>query len=86
MRTLLQETEHSIVDVVGAWGKGGVQQRQELAFSLYPEGLRFSSETKYFEPGNTGLMSTMQEWIAAFAADKNIGAPDENCSTLLLAS
>jgi hypothetical protein len=39
---LLEETQRSIVDLVKAWRTGGVQQRQELAFSLYPDGLRYS--------------------------------------------
>lgn len=76
MSTLLKETEHGIVDVVGAWRKGGVQQRQELAWSLYPEGLRFSRETKFFEPGNAHLFSVMQELAESFASGKNIGAGD----------
>src|SRR5580704_4296025 len=52
---LMEETKRSIVDLVSAWRTGGVQQRQELAFSLYPDGLRYSPETKYFEPHNTLL-------------------------------
>ncbi|MGA9904307.1 MAG: hypothetical protein ACLP0H_19400 [Terriglobales bacterium] len=76
MDVLLKETERDIVDVVGAWNKGSVQQRQELAWSLYPEGLRFSRETKYFEPGNALLMSTMRQMMSDFASGTNIGAGD----------
>jgi site-specific DNA recombinase len=76
MQALLEETQHNIVDLVKAWKNGGVQQRQELAWSLYPEGLRFSRETKYFEPGNILLMNTMREMIADLVAGKNIGAGD----------
>jgi site-specific DNA recombinase len=78
METLLQETQNNIVDLVGAWKNGGVQQRQELAFSLYPEGLRFSRETLFFEPGNVLLMNTMQEMIADLVAGKDIGVGDGN--------
>jgi site-specific DNA recombinase len=76
MDVLLQETENNIVDVVGAWNRGNAQQRQELAWSLYPEGLRFSRETKYFEPGNALLMNSMQEMMSDLAAGKNFGAGD----------
>jgi len=31
MEVLLQETPNNIVDLVGAWKKGGVQQRQEFS-------------------------------------------------------
>jgi hypothetical protein len=52
MQTLLEETQRNIVDLVKAWRNGSVQQRQELAFSLYPDGLVFSPETLFFEPRN----------------------------------
>jgi hypothetical protein len=38
MQTLLEETQRNIVDLVKAWRNGSVQQRQELAFSRYPDG------------------------------------------------
>ena len=78
MEALLQETQTNIVDLVGAWKKGGVEQRQELAWSLYPEGLRFSRETLFFEPGNVLLMNTMREMIEDLVAGKNIGVGDGN--------
>jgi hypothetical protein len=78
MNALLQEQQNSVVDLVGAWKNGGVQQRQEIAWSLYPDGLRFSRETKYFEPGNVLLMNTMQEMIADLVAGRDIGVGDGN--------
>jgi hypothetical protein len=60
---------------VGAWKNGGVQQRQELAWSLYPEGLRFSRETLFLEPGKVLLMNAMREMIDDLVAGKNIGVP-----------
>ena len=76
MEALLKETQNSIVDLVGAWQRGGVQQRQELALNLFPEGLRFSEETLFFEPGNVLLMNIMQEMTRDLAAGKIIGAGD----------
>ena len=55
MEALLQEQQNSIVDLVGAWQRGGAQQRQELASNLFPDGLRFSQETLFIEPGNVLL-------------------------------
>jgi hypothetical protein len=40
------------------------------------EGLRFSRETLFFEPGNVLLMNTMREMIADLVAGKDIGVPD----------
>ena len=76
MEALLQEHQNNIVDLVGAWKRGGVQQRQELAWNLFPEGLRFSQETLFFEPGNVLLMSIMHEMNAYIAGKKDIGAGD----------
>ena len=70
MDALLQETENNIVDRVGAWNGGSVAARQELAWSLYPEGLRHSRETKYLEPGNALLVNTTREMMDNFAAKK----------------
>jgi phage-related minor tail protein len=42
MQSLLEQTQNKIVDLVGAWKTGDTQQRRELAFSLYPEGLVYS--------------------------------------------
>ena len=58
------------------WREGDTARRQELAFSLYPEGLRFSRESLYFEPHNTLLMNTMQEMIAGLADGSLVGVPD----------
>ena len=78
MDVLLQAQQNSIVDLVGAWQRGGVQQRQELAFNLYPDGLRFSQETLFFEPGNVLLMNMMQEMIACLRDEGKIGVGDGN--------
>jgi site-specific DNA recombinase len=76
MQSLLEETARNVVDLVRAWREGDTARRQELAFSLYPEGLRFSRETQYFEPHNTLLMNTMQEMIAGLADGSLVGVPD----------
>jgi hypothetical protein len=78
MEALLQETQTNIVDLVGAWKKEGLEQRHELAWSPYPEGLRFGRETSFFEPSNVLLMNTMRERIDDLVAGKNIGVGDGN--------
>ena len=78
MQTLMEGTQHEIVDLVGMWRKGGVQQRQELAFSLYPDGLYYSREVKFFEPRNTLLMNAMQEMISFIVSESRIGVGDGN--------
>ena len=72
MDALLQEQQNSVVDLVGAWKNGGVQQRQELALNLFPEGLRFSQQTLFFEPGNTLLMNIMHEMMRILQPKKTL--------------
>jgi site-specific DNA recombinase len=76
MEALLQEHQNSVVDLVGAWQRGGAQQRRELISNLFPEGLRFSQQTLFFEPGNTLLMNIMHEMNVEIATGKIIGAGD----------
>lgn len=76
MQTLMDGTQQEIVDLVRAWNKGGVQQRQELAFGLYPDGLFYNREMRFFEPRNTLLMNAMQEMIAHLREEWKIGVPD----------
>ena len=78
IQVLMEGTQREIVDLVGMWRNGGVQQRQELAFSLYPDGLFYSRETLFFEPRNTLLMNAMQEMIAYLCEEKKIGVGDGN--------
>lgn len=54
----------------------GSEQRQELISNLFPEGLRFSQQTLFFEPGNVLLMNIMHEMNADILAGKIIGAGD----------
>ncbi len=76
MEALLQEHQNNIVDLVGAWQRGGAQQRHELISNLFPEGLRFSKQTLFFEPGNTLLMNIMREMSRDIVTGKIIGAGD----------
>lgn len=78
MQSLMEGTQREIVNLVGMWQRGGVQQRQELAFSLYPDGLYFSRETRFFEPRNVLLQNAMQEMITYLREEKKIGVGDGN--------
>jgi site-specific DNA recombinase len=73
---LLQETQEKIVNLHQAWQTGTVQQRQELAFALYSEGLYWSAETKFFEPRNLLLMNAWAEMCDDIFANRLVGVPD----------
>jgi hypothetical protein len=76
VQALIEETQNNIVNLCKAWQNGDTAQRQELAFGLYPEGLRFSNETQFFEPHNSLLMTSVGEMFAAIDPESNIGVPD----------
>jgi chromosome segregation ATPase len=76
MEQLLEETQRSIVDLARSWREGNTQHRQELCLSLFPEGLRYSQETKFFEPHNVWLMNSMQEMIDRMEHESLVGVPD----------
>jgi DNA invertase Pin-like site-specific DNA recombinase len=73
MDDLLQQTQTEAVDLVGAWQKGNVNQRQELATAFFPEGLVFSHEKVFFEPANV----VIQQMVWRFVTDEiDFGVPD----------
>ncbi|MGC2475862.1 MAG: recombinase family protein [Candidatus Sulfotelmatobacter sp.] len=73
MEELFRQTQAQVVDLVGAWRKGNVNQQQELATALFPEGLMFSHERVFFEPANV----VIQQMVWRFLEDpSNIGVPD----------
>jgi hypothetical protein len=76
MEQLLEETQRNIVDLARSWREGNTQHRQELCFSLFPAGIRYSRETKFFEPHNTWLMNSMQEMIDRMQDESLVGVPD----------
>lgn len=75
MNILMEEKERQIVNLVKVWRESDTAQKQELAFALFPGGLRFSQETKYFEPHNTLLMNGVEEMISHLLAQNNVGVP-----------
>jgi len=73
MEDLLKQTQIQAVDIVGAWQRGNVNQRQELATAFFPEGLVFSHERLFFEPANV----VMHQMIWRFLDNiSKVGVPD----------
>ena len=80
MQDLMQQAQVQIIDLVAAWRNGTVNQKQELAKGIFPEGLVFSHEKQFFEPANIELIGMWHKWIDDFVAGKDedfdIGAGD----------
>jgi hypothetical protein len=69
---------NNIIDLVGAWKNGGVQQRQELAVNLFPEGCALAKKTPFLNRATPWLMNIMHEMNADILAGKTTGVGDGN--------
>ena len=80
MQDLCQQAEVQTLDLVLAWERANANQRQELVRGLFPEGLHFSHEKKFFEPANTVIRDMQLRWLESFLAGKDddslVGVPD----------
>ena len=73
MEEMLKQAQVQAVDLVGAWQRGNVNQRQELAKAFFPEGLVYSHESRFVEPANT----VITEMVMRFLNDMGeVGAPN----------
>ena len=73
MEEMLKQAEVQAVDLVGAWERGNVNQRQELARAFFPEGLVFSHELKFFEPANRVITEMFMRFLDGI---REAGAPN----------
>ena len=73
MEELINRTNVQVVNLAEAWKAGSVNQKQELARAFFPEGLAFSPELHFFEPGNLELFEMLTRWISD---PNNVGVPD----------
>lgn len=80
LQELMQQAQVQLIDFVGAWRKGSVNQKQELALGLFPEGLAYSNEWKFFEPANVELSTMVSEMLKSLTPSEQpmspIGAGD----------
>ncbi|WP_432756536.1 OmpH family outer membrane protein [Alloacidobacterium dinghuense] len=73
MEQLMRQAEKEAIDLVAAWNKGNVNQRQELVKGFFPEGLVFSHKRGFFEPANTVINEMLMRWLLD---QPNVGVPD----------
>lgn len=73
MDELLKQAEAEATDLVAAWDKGGVNERQTLATAFFPDGLVFSHQLKFFEPANTVITDMFMRYLTD---PDRFGVPD----------
>jgi hypothetical protein len=67
----LRQAEAQMLDFVGAWEKGSVNERQELAKAVFPDGLVFSHQLGFFEPANTAITDMLLRYLQAVRDGKD---------------
>lgn len=55
MEEMLRQAEVQAIDLLGAWERGNINERQELARPFFPDALIFGHEEAFFEIANHGL-------------------------------
>jgi hypothetical protein len=80
MEDLMQQAKIQMIDLVAAWKNADVNQKQELAKGLFPDGLVFSHERKFFELRNVAINEMASRFLEILDADVTpispIGAGD----------
>ena len=51
MLDLIGQSNTQVLNFVDAWRNAGIRQKQELQWALFPDGLAYSHEKRFSEPG-----------------------------------
>lgn len=70
------QTERELIDLVGAWGKAGVNQRHEVCTALFPDGLVWSHEWGLLDYQNRDLTQGLRTSTEQVASGDMFGVPD----------
>ena len=77
---LMAQAKVQMLNFVASWENANIGQKQEIVKSLFPDGLPYSDERKFFEPGNSVLRDYQLRWLEGHLLDneslENIGAGD----------
>ena len=60
---LMEDAKQQVMNLARTWQKARLNQRKELQLSVFPDGLRFSLEKLFFEPGNHSLISEVKSFV-----------------------
>jgi len=63
IRDLMQSAKVQVLNLAGTWQKAEENEKRELQNSLFPEGLLWSHQNDFFEPGNITLSQAVSELV-----------------------
>jgi hypothetical protein len=66
---LMADASQSIMNLAKAWQDADLARRQEIQTFVFPDGLLFSPDRLFFEPGNHTLMQAVSKLIEELVQD-----------------
>src|SRR4029077_17123496 len=63
IRDLMESAKLQVLNLAATWQKASANERRELQNSLFPDGLLWSHENDFFEPGNITLSQAVSELV-----------------------
>ncbi len=73
MCAFIEATERKTIDLVATWRAASVNERQELQYAVFPNGLPYSVKNAFFEPGKSSLLNEFSALLQQLVQD---GVPD----------
>jgi hypothetical protein len=73
MEDLMEQTECRAINFPQSWKSADINGKHEIQYALFPEGLAYSHEKRYFEPSNQSLMQAFRDW---YNPPSLVGVPD----------
>ena len=62
-----------MLNLTQAWFKAGPREKQELQWALFPQGISYDPQKRFFAPANVSLMQLLNELFDSLSQD---GVPD----------
>jgi site-specific DNA recombinase len=72
MTELMQQASVQLLDLVSAWRNADVNQKQELANSLFEGGLVFGHKRGFFEPANVAVTDLFRGFLEQIASGQYV--------------
>ena len=73
MEDIVSQTEREIIDFRKSWNAAPAKRKREIQNALFPEGLAFDPESRFFCPLNPSLVQLLNDILASFSL---VGVPD----------
>jgi site-specific DNA recombinase len=70
---LTKQANAQVLNLAKAWKEAGPRERQELQRALFPEGISYDPEKRFFAPANVSLVQLLNDLFDSFS---NVGVPD----------